>query len=122
MCIVSRVNQVLQRRLECVLVLIDTCIDILLNLVKPFDQICRRLLIARWRILQVDQRRLKLESVIIVLQKSSGDGRIEGHARETLVGQLGGEGTVYSTISHHIWIGVAAPVLQEFTICPHAVD
>lgn len=81
--------QLLQSRLESILIRKGPSINIFLDLVEATEQIRRRLLIARWRVLYVGRMTLELKRIIIIFQESSCDSGVEGHAGETVIGVLG---------------------------------
>lgn len=91
MIIMCSVDHLLNRSLESVLALEFTSLDTLRNIIQRPYHIHRRLLVARGRILQVCERALKLEGIIVITQKFLGDSRVEGGAEETVVGKHGRE-------------------------------
>ena len=60
MRIVSGIHKSLQLGFECVLITVVARVDLILNAPKTAQHINRRLLIARWWILEIGQSALKL--------------------------------------------------------------
>ena len=91
--------QLLKSRFESILVWKDSIVNTFPNLVQSLEQIRRWLLIAGWRVLDVGCITLELQSIIIIFEESSCDGRVEGNTRQAVIGVLGKEDKVFQVVS-----------------------
>jgi hypothetical protein len=78
-------NQSLQFVFKCVLVVVFLGLYFGLYLFQSLDKVDRRLPIAcRWRFEKVEGA-VKLDSLVVVLQKSTSDCRVEWYTCKTLI-------------------------------------
>ena len=84
--VVSALNESLHVRFEGILISVNPSRDIVLDLLETAKQVDRRLLITRWRSLQVCQATLKVQRLVVVLQKPSRNSCVERNARQAIEG------------------------------------
>jgi len=95
----SRIQKSLQGSLKLVLIGEYPIVYRFLQVLKTCYQIYSGLLVTRWWIFQVCQSALEFKRIIIVLEETCRNRRVERDASETFVGQTGLEDVrIYSDI------------------------
>lgn len=88
MAVVECIRQKLEVCLKGVLALVEARVNALLNVCEFLKHIDGRLLVSFGWVLQVRQRRLELDRFIPVLKEPRGNGWVEGHGTETIIGMF----------------------------------
>lgn len=107
----------MQDSFEGVLIWKERVVYILLYFFKTSDQVNRRLLIARWRVFKIFQVALKLESIVIIFEKSTRDGGIEWYAGKTVVDLFSVKDSICAVVNgESLRKDTAQRIPSEFTI------